>query len=319
MNPTAKIKETERKLRSTKVYQDWTDRNRSIACLSCNSYEDLQVHHITELYHILLGLWKLYGDWDAVLKHSISIHESDLADNATLCRSCHQKIHPAKSIIKTIKPQEIALWSALPRNLGFGFRQCTKSPKIGSIGLLSFQTLIGIGWHILNYGAESRIIEINKRKFCKLIGKKYGTSFKKSLDNAFNDLIMNNVILDHYENDENVEIHLTKDYISKLNNPWFFSTEESHTNRMLVLSLKWFLSFQGGRNKYSISRKKLAHHLCIETVTPKFFDNSIKKAVEKIKWANVIVNENIYSFSISRKSAVPIHSLRTILKDSIEY
>jgi hypothetical protein len=284
----------------------------------CDGTDNLHVHHVTELYQIVLGLWKLYGDWEAVFDHCIARHESDLVDNCTLCRDCHDKLHPGRYAAKVVSEEQIAMWAALPRHLHIDFKQGTKSRGGHSVGLVTLQTIIGFGWYILNEGAEDRMVEFDRRHFAKLIGKKPGTSFYKSLFDSMNTLIQNKIVLAFMLTDNQYEIHLHPQYLKRIaEQPWFFPLEEAATSRMLVLTLRWFLSLQSKRRSYLIGRGKLAGHLGIETKSPAWMDKAILNAIDEIGWATLSIQDDIYHFTIKRRGAVPIHSLRSILRDAL--
>jgi len=307
----------DKRIRASKIYADWAARNRGPACLMCDSSENLHVHHVTELHQIIRGLWNLYGDWEAVFNHCQARHQSDLVDNATLCRECHSNLHPGKCVAKREIGQRIALWAVLPRNLDVQFGQGTKCPQKGSLGLISFQTMIGIGWHIMNQGAESMMVEFNRIKFAKLLGKKPGTSFNKSLESAINVLIENEVILEFIRCGPEYEVHLHPKYVDSIeNSPWFFPMEYAQTSKMLVLTLRWLLSFKRFR-KFKISRQKLKNHLNLKTPSVVWMDRAIINSVKDIKWVDLKIHKGIYHFDIKKRGAVPIHSLREILREVI--
>jgi hypothetical protein len=318
MGRYAEIRDIEKRVRASKIYADWVLRNRAPACLLCDSNEKLHVHHVTELYHILLGLWKLYGDWEAVFNHAVTHHHNDECDNVTLCSECHTKMHPAKHTAKVIEPQQIALWCALPRHLELDLRPGKKHGQGGSVGLIAFQTIIGIGWYIMNHGAEDRIVTFKRRNFARLIGKTPGTSFNKSFDFALHALTSANVIIGFLCNNDDIEIHMSPDYMKRMEeNPWFFPLEECHTSSMMVLTLRWLMTLQSKRKGYRIGRAKLAVHLGLLTATPVWMDGAVTKAVEQIGWVKVGIQDDIYHFTIRRRGATPIHSLRAILRDAL--
>jgi hypothetical protein len=308
----------QKRIRASLVYTDWVERNLGLACIMCDSTKNLHVHHVTDLYYIVICLWKLYGDWDAVFDHSTARHQADLVDNVTVCRKCHKKLHPAKHTVNEATPEQIALWSVLPRHLGVKFKQGTKARHDGSIGLVPLQTMVGFGWYIMNEGVKDRIIEFDRRKFAKLLGKAPGTSFNKSLANSMHALVANNIVIAFMRTDNQYEVHLSPDYLKRIDKcPWFFPLEEATTKRMLVLTLRIFLSYQSIREVYRIGRKKLAGHLGVQTATASFIDKAALKAVEEIGWVDLTIQDNIYCFKIKRRGAVPIHSLRAIIGDSL--
>jgi hypothetical protein len=309
----------ENSVRKSKTYADWVIRNRAPACFLCDCTSDLEVHHVTKLYHIIDGAWKLFGDWETVVEHVVNLHAIDMADNTTLCSECHDKLHKRRFASKPVTEQQIALWAALPRRLGCEFIQGTKSPsQPGKIGLRGFQTLIGIGWVIMNDGMHDHVIKFNRRKFARLLEKSPGTSFNKSLTSALYDLVQCNLVEDFIRLGNEYEVTVTESYHQRLQeNPWFLPLEHAATSRMLVLTLCWFLSLQSNSRSYRIGRTKLAGHLGLQTKSPAWQDKAITAAIAEISWLKLRIDDGIYHFTIKKRGAVPIHSLRAILRDSL--
>jgi len=316
MGNFSKIKQTEKRIRDSKIYDDWVKRNIGIGCLSCDTNENLECHHIVTLYHILQGLWGLYGDWESVFQHALSIHQEDKVEHCTLCTECHQKIHPYQ---KTSNPESIhiANWTTFPRNLDIQFAHGTKTTKEGYFGLISFQTILGLGWYILNGHLDSKIINFNSRRFAELLGKTPGSAFNKSLDKSMGNLYLKEFILSYHREKNDVEIHMSPDYLAALlDNPWFFTMDDVVTPKMTTLTLKWWLSFQSNKKIYKIGDKKLFTHLGLPTNRKTYSRELIRKATKEIKWASVSFNK-VFIFQIRKRGATPIHSLRDILEDSI--
>jgi hypothetical protein len=310
------MKQTEKRIRDSKIYDDWVKRNIGIGCLSCNSTTNLECHHIVTLYHIIHGLWKLYGNWDAVFQHALSMHENDSVEHCTLCSDCHKKIHPYQ---KSPNPESIhiANWTTFPRNLNIKFSHGTKTTKNGHFGLIGFQVLLGLGWYVLNGHMESRLVEFNSRRFAELLGKTPGSSFNKGLDNAIVNLYENNFILSYYRQGNTVQIHISPDYLEALlKNPWFFPMEDVISSKMTPLTLKWWLSFQSNKKIYKIGDKKLFTHLGLPITRKTYSKSLVEKSMKDIKWASMTFNKG-FIFQIKKRGATPIHSLRDILEDSI--
>ena len=184
------FKQIERKIRTSMFYSAWVDRNKATRCVSCGNTERLHCHHVTELYALIRGAWGLYGNEEQTVNHVLNLHVDNIVDSVTFCDTCHEKRHPAGRIIEhTNVPINITNWTCFPRNMKFKFIHWKlEKNRLDSLGLVSFQTLLGLGWHILNGHTEARIITFNRRHFAKLIGKKPGTSFNKSLNTAMYDL-----------------------------------------------------------------------------------------------------------------------------------
>jgi hypothetical protein len=311
------IKEVVRRLRATVEYESWVQRNLATNCLSCNATEQLQVHHIVELRYVVTGLWRLYGDWTAVFEHAASMHTDDRCEGVTLCEECHNKLHPGRSTVSMARrPLQVATWTVTPRTLSLPFRAARKGHSDASVGLIGFQTLFGFGWYILNGHLDvgPRMLEFNRRRFAELLGKRPGSSFNDSFETALRQLHNAGVILGHAIITNDVEVHLSPDYLRALaDNPWFIPLNEVATSRMLTLLLRWHLSFQGGRNTYRISGEKLAQHLHIETHTPAWWEHAVTTATEGIPWAIVSWRKGIAQFKLTKRGAVPIHSLRSML------
>jgi hypothetical protein len=318
MSRHSEIKDIEHRIRSSMTYHLWLENNLGLACLNCDSTENLQVHHIVELYHILLGLWKLYGEPESVVAHALAMHADDKCEATTLCKTCHDKIHPGKNISQSVKEIRTDDWTALPRKLPGTFIHHPKNASEDGMTLIGAQLLAGIGWHILNGRMESRIIEFKIRQMAKLLGKKPGSSFNKSLNRALNDLLALNVIIAHHRTGPDMEIHLGQEYLKSLSDlPWFMSVPDIHTSKMPVFALRWFLGLQSGRRTYKIGKDKLVSHMSLKTASPAFVERCVRNACEDIKWATCDYDGTYFSFRIRQRGAVPIWTLRSIVRDSI--
>jgi hypothetical protein len=300
------------------TYHLWLENNLGVACLNCDSTEELQVHHIVELYHILLGLWKLYGDADSVVAHALAMHTDDKCESATLCKTCHDKIHPGKNISSCVKEVRTENWTTLPRNLPSSFIHHPKNASDNGMTLIGAQLLAGIGWYIINGQMESRIIEFKNSQMAKLLNKRAGTSFNKSIDRAMNDLQALDVIVAHHRSGADVELHLSQEYLKNLSDlPWFMSIPDVHTSKMPVFALRWFLGLQSGRRNYKIGKDKLASHMGLKTKKQAFFEKCIRNACKDISWARCDYDGTYFSFRIRQRGAVPIWTLRSVVRDSI--
>jgi len=316
----SQIREIEQQIRASKSYHDWVRRNKASKCLKCDDSENLECHHVVELYHILLGLWKLHGDAAETLKHAMALHDSDMCEAVTLCAKCHTSLHPGRSTATPTRAIHIDLWTTIPRNLSAPLAHAKTDKRRQAIGLLSLQTLLGIGWYVLNGHMESRIIEFNRRRFAEIIGKKACTSFNRRFDSALRQLKRVGILLATHRNKNHVEIHISKEYLDLLaKNPWFFPLGQVPTKNMCVLTLRLFLSMQSRKTRYRISLEKIRKHLGMLDKDNCKTAGRLRKACEAIPWAKFKCSESVCTFTMSKRKAVPIHSLRTMLDDSIEH
>ena len=312
------IKQLERKLRSTKIYTDWVHRNKALWCFNCNKKQDLECHHIISLYHIMLGFWKLYGDSEEVLKHVTAMHKDDRIECVTLCSDCHAEKHPGRIASESASEIRNQEWVAVPRNWWFKSAQSTKDNSKDHIKLISLQFMFGIGWYILNDRMDGRMITFNRRRFAELIGKTPSTSFNNSFDSACQSLQELDVLAAYYRNHNDVELHVSPNYISRLlNNPWFFPLKEIPTKNMCVLMLRWFLSHQSRRWVYQISLEKLKNNLGLHETRQSRLIRTVQKACEDIRWAGMTYDEGMFNFAIRRKPAIPVFTLRDVLEDCL--
>jgi hypothetical protein len=285
--------------------------------MRCEATEHLECHHVIELYHIVLGLWKLYGDAEQVFQHALMLHNDDKCESVTLCNDCHGKAHPGRTA-PTNQKIRTEIWTVIPRRFPVKLAHSTAHSR-DTIGLIGFQTVLGIGWHILNGDMESRIIEFNRRRFAELLDKEPCTSFNNSLEEAIRDLHRIHVIVASHRRGNNIEIHLSANYLQLLReNPWFMSVEDAKASQMCVLALKWFIGMQSNRKHYRIALNKLVVHIGITTKAPSMVAKAIRGACEKISWLSVEIEKGMCSFTIKRKGATPVFSLRQIFEDSLQ-
>jgi hypothetical protein len=163
----------------------------------------------------------------------------------------------------------------------------------------------------------------------KLIGKKPGTSFNKSLDEALKSLEDYGIILGWARTGNDVEAHLSESYLSMLaDNPWFMPLKDIPATNMCVLALKWFLRMSSQRRRYSIGVEKLRKHLGMTVKRPWAVSKALLKACEHIPWVELEIEKvvapepgadtRMCRFTIRKGKATPIHSLRRQLDDSVE-
>jgi len=319
MSRFSQVRELERQVRASKPYHDWVKRNKTSSCLKCDSAEQLECHHVVELYHIILGLWKLYGNEAEVLRHATDMHDADMCESVTLCNDCHGQLHPGRSVSSEGQEPRIELWTTLPRNLEISLAHSKSDKRKDALGLIPFQTLLGLGWYILNGYMDSRMVEFNRRRFAELIGKSPCTSFNHAFDRAVRQLKRLGILLASHRRGNDVELHISKDYINLLiRNPWFFPLREVQTNNMCVLTLRLFLSMQSRRNRYRIGIEKLRGHLGVIDTDDYKTAQRLRKACEAINWATMSYDKGMCQFELQKRRAVPIHSLRRILDDSVQ-
>lgn len=313
------IKKIERKIRSSMLYHEWVKRNISHCCANCDSSEELQMHHIVELYHIVFGLWKLYSNPDSVFAHCIARHADDGYDAITLCKTCHDKIHAGRRFSNQQKEVRVSDWAAMPRILPGTLLHHSTTASDKGLSLVSVQLLAGIGWHILQGHMESRIIELQRPSLAKLLGKTSTTSFMKSIVRAVNSLKSLDVICGHHVCNSSIEVHLCQSYLEGMaSSPWFISINDVRTSRMPVFALRWFLGHQSKRRNYKIGKDNLVANLGLKTSYPYFVDKCVRSAAEETSWIEYCgYDGNFMSFKLNRRGAVPIFSLRDILIDSI--
>lgn len=152
-----------------------------------------------------------------------------------------------------------------------------------------------------------------------MLGKNPGTSFNASLDEALKSLSQLGFVLGVHRAGNNVEVHLSKEYLKRLGeNPWFMPLDDAKTSSMCVLTLKWFLGTQSNRRTYSIGLDKLKTHLGMTVRNRAMASKAVRKACGQIRWAKVEIGKGMCKFSLSRRGATPVFSLRKLLRDSLE-
>jgi len=319
MNLNKNLKNLERRIRASLEYAEWVKRNKSAACFCCESETNLECHHIPELYVTLSALWKLYDDGDAVVEHAKAMHEKDQFSSVTLCKTCHKKKHPGQAAYAIAKGTiRTELWIAFPRNLSVPFTLSTVIRPKHALGLLAFQTLLGLGWYILNGHLDSRIVEFHSSRFASLLGKKPSSSFKRGLEEALKTLTRVGILTAYSHSDGMVEVHFSKDYLKALEeNPWFISLDDIQTNNMSVLVLRWWLNFQNNRRVYTISLDKLKSHIGMTIQHPGMAQKTLLKACKGVGWATLSIKNGMCSFTLKNRGAMPVFSLRQILQDSL--
>jgi hypothetical protein len=317
-NTSVILKTLDRRIRSSKAYTDWVYRNKGPMCLKCSSKENLECHHIILLYHIILGAWNFYGEPEEVFKQIVNGHEDNKYEGITLCSTCHKLLHPGRIFADSASQINTDTWCALPRNLKLEFNHSKKVKNPKYMSLLGYQTILGIGWNMMNGQVKDRILTINRRRFAELIGKTPGTSFNNGFENALHQVQANGVLTAFDISENQVELHLSHDYLNMLEkNPWFVPLSDIYANSLCVLTLRIFLGMQSCRKTYGIGLEKLKIHLGLAIKQKSRALESIQNAVNQIEWAKLEVKESLW-FAFSSRRPSPIRSLRMILTDCIE-
>jgi len=246
------------------------------------------------------------------------LHSQDMIEGVTVCLTCHQQRHPGRSLTTSEYKVNTETWCAIPRMLKVD-PNSSKIARTGSISLVTYQIIFGIGWHLMNGNIEERMLTINRRNFARLIGKVPGTSFNKSFETSLQQLDYVGIVCGYHITGNIVELHICPEYLKMLEeNPWFVPLSEINTNSMVVLCLRLWLGMQSGRHNYYIGLEKLMGHIGI-TNTEKFKAvKTIKKALKQISWAKMEKGEESLHFTLSSKRPTPIRPLRTILTDVLQ-
>lgn len=309
----------EKEIRSSMEYHEWTKRNKSTHCVICDKTDKLECHHIPTMMSLIREYYKFYNDWKEVKQRLLEWHQMDMFSEITVCSRCHTGLHRNTKRKFDFKPIAVENWTTLPRNFNPILSHSTHKRVSGSIGLISLQTVFGIGWHILNGNLESRILTFNRKRFAKLIYKTYGTSFNRSLNSSLNELEEVGVLSGTHIHDDDVELHLNKDFLKSLyDNPWFFPLREVRSSQMCSLALKMWLCYLSKRTEYRISIQRLREVLHIQTNDKYLIRKAIHRAVKEIPWASVKDDGDFFDFELQLRGAVPLRSLRHQLQEAIE-
>ncbi|MCK5016625.1 MAG: hypothetical protein KAS32_06065 [Candidatus Peribacteraceae bacterium] len=248
------------------------------------------------------------------------MHSNDQCDSATLCDECHKKVHPARKINVKQANVHIASWAAIPRNLTVIAAHSTHDKRPEALSLIGYQTLLGLGWYILNGHLDTCIVEFNRRRLARLIGKNPDVSFNRSLERALKSLCHTGILQASHSKGNDIEVHLSRQYLELLIiNPWFFPLHEVPTSRMCVLTLRLLLCMQGIKQTYRIGLKKLCGHLGILTTQPNKAQKAICSACEYIPWATISIKDGMCSFTLKKRKPVPIFSLRELITDAVRH
>lgn len=311
-------KAIDKRVRSSLIYSEWVKRHRSVACTSegCTEKENLEVHHVVDLYHVILGVWKLYGEPEATIQHVLMYHENDMLEGVCLCPACHKKRHPLRPT-DSFGPVNTDTWCVIPRMLQVNPNHSTHH-RPDAIGLIAYQTLLGIGWNIINGYVEARMLSLHRRRFAELIGKKPSVSFNRSLDVALRQLQAAGILDAHHRRGNEIELHLARKYLDLMSeNPWFVPLTDVKTDSMCVLCLRLWLGMQCRRHNYYIGLDKLKGHIGMTVQERSAALAAIRRALKSITWAKMTIGKESLQFVLGSRLPTPIRALRTILADSI--
>ena len=161
-NSFQKFADIEHKVRMSMVYYGWIQRNKASRCIKCGGTERLECHHIISLYTIVVAVYKHFGNEEETIDYILDRHKNNHIDEVTLCDKCHEKEHPLAYLTerKTV-PVNIANYTCFPRNMKFNFLHWKLDKgNLDSLGLVSFQILIGLGWCMLNGKMQKQIMDL---------------------------------------------------------------------------------------------------------------------------------------------------------------
>ncbi len=308
------VKDMIRRIRASKPYADWVQRNRAATCIRCGRTENVDLHHIETLYHSITDHYKFYGDWDETYTHILARHEADQVSAATLCDECHGRSHPGRQPrnfdTTTI---DTSLWLAAPRTPIPRF--APRRAKHGHLGLLAFQTLLGIGNYILRGAMTERILTIPYGELARLLGKQNGTAWRDGLDGAATSLAEAAILSGHHMGPDGIELHIEPGYITQLiANPWFVHYRDGQGSNPLALFLRWLLSFLCNRKRYSIGIEKLAKQLNSDDTNPHRFAQRVAEAAKQTTWIRAAeAKDGLLHFQLRKHATAPVYPLRRIL------
>jgi hypothetical protein len=319
MTNPALMKEITKRIRRSMGYCEWVRANLGPACMECGSKENLEVHHVVELNHILLGLLKLYGGKaEPAIQHCIQKHYAQEYEGYTYCKSCHQKFHKGRRIQYSKKTVNKSEWAAMPRLLPGPFLHNSKVAEHSGLTLFASQTLSGIGYLILNGHLSERRVQFRKWNFSKHLGKSYSTSFNKSLDRALIHLEELNVVKSWLDHKTEIDLRVSKEYLDSMQqNPWFIPLQDIKTSNSITFALRWVLLTQGKKTRYKTHWTKLAKNLCISTRKVSVVKKAVENAMKQIEWATYRWDGDSFTFTLSKRGSTPIFSLRDALATSI--
>jgi hypothetical protein len=187
--------------------------------------------------------------------------------------------------------------------------------KHGCLGLIAFQTLLGLGNYILRGKMTGCLINAPSGELARLLGKKNGTAWRADLDRAGDSLQQAAIISGHHISNETSEFIMNPIYLDQLcANPWFMKTTEIHGSSSLAVFLRWFLCFNPRRKKYSIGTEKLAKFLGSDDSNQNRFAARIVEAAKQTQWiGKTEIHEAMIHFQLKKRSNAPVFPLRKML------
>jgi len=309
----------EKRIRSSQPYFEWVKRNKGHSCFMCSSKENLELHHDPPLSSYIVSKMKLFSNTDEIINEIITLHSNDDCDSVTMCSECHDKNHKVRIQNDTTNNTVVDLWCVGPSPFNMTLCPARSDSPPGSIGFIAFQSLLGLGYHILNGDVDDRILEISSyRRFAELIGKKPTSSFANLLDNALTDLKVAGAVNGHARSGSAFEIHIDRKYMLYLRDHyWFFPLSKLPSKSMLSLSIKWILNKQN-KPTYALSFDNLCKHTGLSTKNPSMARKYIKAAMKHIPNTSIRFDNGMCRFRKDMRGPKPVHSLRAILVEAIE-
>ena len=312
------MNEIVRRIRDSKAYSDWVERNRATTCVRCGSLENLSLHHIETISHCLSDHWKFYGDWEEAYQHVLTLHESDMISAATLCDKCHTRTHPGR-VPQTIDTTAIdaTKWLTAPRTPLPRF--APRKAKHGCLGLISFQVLLGLGNYILQGKIHENLVVAPCGELARILGKKNGTAWRADLGRACETLEQAAIISGHHISNEEAEFFFTQGYLDQLcKNPWFIKITEGHGSSSLAIFLRWFLCFLPNRRRYAIGVDKMAKYLGSDDSNPHRFAARVVEASKQTPWiTKAEFRDGLLQFQMKKRATAPVFGLRKILNSRL--
>jgi hypothetical protein len=327
MRETTDVDIIDREIRSTQAYDQWVLYNKALCChiCSCEDPAKLELHHNPDFHTIIRNEYRVLRDWALVKESLIAKHINNTIDCITFCKDCHDKFHGGRinrsSHVR--KEAKTELWCVIPRNLDdmitrFSYSRKDKDPS--ALGLIPFQILLGIGWHVVNKEVVAKKIAVDIWDFARLIGKKAGTSWHKSFLDGLDSLKVLGFLDDYncsIENSREFTLTLSRLYTEETKlNPWFLPLISIKTKNMLTLVLTWYLCTKQTKQTHEIYVRNLATYLGVMDKRADHLGIRVQYAANPISLLKTIeVREGIqgkkFRFTMNMyKESTPIHTLR---------
>jgi len=316
-----------KEIRSSQAYQEWVLYNKALCCHSCSCQDPdkLELHHNPDFYTLIRNEYRVLRDWMLVKQSVIAKHVNNTVDCITFCQDCHSKFHGGRidrnSYIR--KDAKTELWCVVPRNLDklitrFSYSRKDKDPS--ALSLIPFQILLGIGWHVINEEMSNKKVVVDIWDFARLIGKRAGTSWRKSFLDSLDSLKILGFLDDYGSNIENsrkFEFTLSRLYIEETrHNPWFLPLISIRTKNMLTLVLTWYLCTKQTKQKHEIYINNLASYLGVLDKRADHLSKRVQYAASSISFLKTIelkdgIQGKKFRFMMNmHKESIPIHTLR---------